>query len=172
MKRFGYMLLIPETELQSHALMRNLGVEPLTSDLTPLYLAQRAAGRKNDLKAFLLDQRNIAGLGNIYVCEALFRAGLKPSRGAAVLAGRGGRATQNAERLVSEIKAVLRAAIQAGGSTLKDYRHADGSSGSFQTTFQVYGREDEPCVTPGCRGIVRRSIQSGRSSFYCPSCQR
>ena len=171
-RRFGYMLLIPETELAAHPLMRGLGVEPLTDDLDPPYLAQRAAGRKTDLKAFLLDQRIIAGLGNIYVCEALFRAGLKPSRRASVLADRAGRSTPHAERLVTEIKAVLRAAIQAGGSTLKDYRHADGASGSFQTSFQVYGREGEPCVTPGCRGTVQRSIQAGRSSFFCPSCQR
>lgn len=171
-RRFGYMLLIPEAELSDHPLMRGLGVEPLTDDLTPAYLAQRAAGRKTDLKAFLLDQRTIAGLGNIYVCEALFRAGLKPARRASVLAGRGGRPTEAAERLVPEIKAVLRAAIQAGGSTLRDYRHADGASGTFQSTFQVYGREGEPCVTPGCQGIVRRSIQGGRSSFFCPSCQR
>jgi formamidopyrimidine-DNA glycosylase len=171
-RRFGYMLLIPDAELQTHPLMRGLGVEPLTDDLDALYLARRAAGRKTDLKAFLLDQRIIAGLGNIYVCEALFRAGLKPTRRASVLAGRGGRTTEAGERLVTEIKAVLRAAIQAGGSTLRDYRHADGASGTFQSTFQVYGREGEPCVTPGCQGIVRRSIQSGRSSFFCPSCQR
>lgn len=171
-RRFGYMLLIPEAELQAHPLMRGLGVEPLTDELSAEYLAQRAAGRKTDLKAFLLDQRIVAGLGNIYVCEALFRAGLKPARRASVLADRSGRASVHAGRLVSEIKAVLAAAIQAGGSTLRDYRHADGASGSFQTAFQVYGREGEPCVTPGCQGIVRRSIQSGRSSFFCPSCQR
>lgn len=171
-RRFGYMLLIPETELPDHALMRGLGVEPLTEALNAAYLANRAAGRRSDLKAFLLDQRIVAGLGNIYVCEALFRAGLKPSRRASILAGRGGRPTEHAMRLVAEIKAVLAEAVAAGGSTLRDYRHADGASGSFQSAFQVYGREGEPCVRPGCRGTVQRSIQGGRSSFYCPVCQR
>jgi len=171
-RRFGYMLLIPEADMDAHAMMRGLGVEPLSDALTPSYLAARAAGRKTDLKAFLLDQRIVAGLGNIYVSEALYRAGLKPQRRASVLADRSGRASVHAERLVPAIKSVLEAAVAAGGSTLRDYRHADGTSGSYQTTFQVYGRAGEPCVTPGCRGIVRRSIQGGRSSFHCPACQR
>jgi formamidopyrimidine-DNA glycosylase len=171
-RRFGYMLLVPETELGHHPLMRDLGVEPLSADLDATYLAQRAQGRKTDLKAFLMDQRIIAGLGNIYVTEALFRAGLKPSRPAASLAGRGGKPTEHAARLAGAIKAVLLAAITAGGSTLRDYRQADGTSGGFQNTFQVYGREGEPCVRRGCRGKVRRSVQGGRSSFFCPSCQR
>ncbi|HEX2840929.1 bifunctional DNA-formamidopyrimidine glycosylase/DNA-(apurinic or apyrimidinic site) lyase [Hyphomicrobium sp.] len=170
-RRFGYMLLVAEVELPEHAMMRGLGVEPLSDDLTPTYLAKRALGRRSDLKAFLMDQRIVAGLGNIYVCEALFRAALKPSRGASVLATRTGKPTPHAERLVAGIKSVLAAAIAAGGSTLRDYRHADGNSGAFQNTFQVYGREGEPCVRPGCRGIVRRSVQGGRSSFFCPVCQ-
>jgi len=171
-RRFGYMLLIPESGLAEHPMMHRLGVEPLSNDLTAAYLAHRALGRRSDLKAFLMDQRIIAGLGNIYVCEALFRAGLKPSRRASVLATRTGKTTPHAERLVASIKSVLAAAIAAGGSTLRDYRQADGSSGGFQNTFQVYGREGEPCVRPGCRGIVQRSVQAGRSSFYCPVCQR
>jgi formamidopyrimidine-DNA glycosylase len=170
-RRFGYMLLIPEADLAEHAMMRGLGVEPLSDDLTPAYLARRASGGRRDLKAFLMDQRVVAGLGNIYACEALFRAGLKPQRGASALATRGGKPTVHAQRLVAAIKAVLEAAIAAGGSTLRDYRQADGSSGAFQNTFQVYGRAGEPCVRPGCRGIVRRSIQGGRSSFFCPVCQ-
>ena len=155
-----------------HPLFRNLGEEPLGEELTPAYLARRAAGRKLDLKAFLMDQRIVAGLGNIYVCEALFRAQLKPSRKASMLAKRNGTATPAAEQLAVEIRAVLLAALQAGGSTLRDYRQANGESGAFQKTFQVYGREGEPCVRPGCQGIVRRSIQAGRSSFFCPVCQR
>ena len=171
-RRFGYMLLIPDAELDAHPMMRGLGVEPLTADLDPRYLAARAHGRRTDLKAFLLDQRIIAGLGNIYVAEALFRAGLKPSRPASVLATPSGKPTRHAELLTATIKAVLEDAIGAGGSTLRDYRQADGQSGGFQATFQVYGREGEPCARPGCRGIVRRSIQGGRSSFHCPVCQR
>lgn len=170
-RRFGYMLLVPEAELPEHALMRGLGVEPLSDELTSIYLAKRAVGRRSDLKAFLMDQRIVAGLGNIYVCEALFRAGLKPTRRAAVLATASGKPTAHATRLAAGIKSVLRDAIAAGGSTLRDYRQADGTSGAFQNTFQVYGRAGEPCVRPGCRGIVRRSIQSGRSSFFCPVCQ-
>jgi len=170
-RRFGYMLLVPEAELAQHAMMRGLGVEPLSTALTPDYLAGRALGRRSDLKAFLMDQRIVAGLGNIYVCEALFRAGLKPTRLASVLATKSGKPTAHAVRLVAGIKSVLEAAIKAGGSTLRDYRQADGSSGGFQNTFQVYGRAGEPCARPGCRGIVRRSVQGGRSSFYCPVCQ-
>ncbi|HYD15646.1 MAG TPA: bifunctional DNA-formamidopyrimidine glycosylase/DNA-(apurinic or apyrimidinic site) lyase [Hyphomicrobium sp.] len=170
-RRFGYMLLIPEAEFAEHPMMRGLGVEPLSEELTPAYLAKRALGRRSDLKAFLMDQRIVAGLGNIYVCEALFRARLRPSRLASVLATRTGKPTPHAERLVAAIKSVLEAAIAAGGSTLRDYRQADGSSGAFQNTFQVYGREGEPCVRPGCRGTVQRSIQAGRSSFFCPVCQ-
>lgn len=171
-RRFGYMLLIPEPAFDDHPLMRGLGVEPLTDALNADYLAARAHGRRSDLKAFLLDQRIIAGLGNIYVAEALFRAGLKPSRPASVLAARNGKPTRQAHALVPAIKAVLEDAIVAGGSTLRDYRQADGQSGGFQETFHVYGRDGEPCIRPGCRGIVQRSIQGGRSSFHCPVCQR
>lgn len=171
-RRFGYMLLVPVAELSEHALMRGLGVEPLSGDLTAEYLARRAHGRRTDLKAFLMDQRVIAGLGNIYVAEALFRAGLAPSRPAQALATRTGKPTAAAVRLVAAIRAVLDAAILAGGSTLRDYRQADGTSGAFQNTFLVYGREGEPCARAGCRGIVQRSTQAGRSSFFCPVCQR
>ncbi len=171
-RRFGYMLLVPEAELAQHAMMRGLGVEPLSTDLTADYLARRAGGRGRDLKAFLMDQRIVAGLGNIYVCEALFRARLRPTRRASLLATAGGKPAAAAVRLVAGIRSVLADAIAAGGSTLRDYRRADGSAGGFQTTFQVYGRAGEPCVRPGCRGIVQRSVQGGRSSFFCPACQR
>ncbi|MEZ5816870.1 MAG: bifunctional DNA-formamidopyrimidine glycosylase/DNA-(apurinic or apyrimidinic site) lyase [Hyphomicrobiaceae bacterium] len=171
-RRFGYMSLIPATELASHPHFKDLGVEPLGPDLTAAFLARRAVGRKADLKAFLMDQRIIAGLGNIYVCEALHQAGLNPVRAAAVLARRSGSPTERCEKLVAAIRSVLEAAIAAGGSTLRDYRHADGSLGYFQHSFAAYGREGEPCRTPGCAGHVRRIIQSGRSTFYCARCQR
>ncbi len=171
-RRFGYMLLVPEAALAQHAMMRGLGVEPLSADLTPGYLAQRARGRGRDLKSFLMDQRIVAGLGNIYVSEALFRARLRPSQPASLLATASGKPTAAAARLVAGIKGVLADAIAAGGSTLRDYRRADGSAGGFQATFQVYGRAGEPCVRPGCRGMVQRSVKGGRSSFFCPACQR
>jgi formamidopyrimidine-DNA glycosylase len=171
-RRFGYMTLIAERDLATDAFFAGLGVEPLSEDLDGAYLARRALGRKTDLKAFLIDQRIVAGLGNIYVCEALFRAGLSPDKPAARLATKSGKPTPAAERLAAEIKAVLSDAIRAGGSTLRDYKRADGTSGLFQNEFAVYGREGEPCARPGCRGTVRRKTQGGRSSFYCPVCQR
>jgi formamidopyrimidine-DNA glycosylase len=171
-RRFGFMLLIPDTELERHPLFVNLGVEPLGNELHSDYLAFMASGRRSDLKAFLMDQRIVAGLGNIYVCEALHRAQLDPGRSAACLALKSGRPSPRATRLVPAIRTVLEAAIAAGGSTLRDYRHADGALGYFQHQFLVYGREGEPCARPGCKGIVRRTIQAGRSTFHCPSCQR
>jgi len=171
-RRFGYMTLIDQDQLNGHAFFAGLGVEPLSDELTGDFLAAKARGRKLDLKAFLMDQRIVAGLGNIYVCEALFRARLDPLKGAARLATKTSKPTPHAVRLAAEIKAVLRDAIRAGGSTLRDYKQADGSEGSFQKEFGVYGREGEPCSRPGCRGIVRRKTQGGRSTFYCPVCQR
>ena len=171
-RRFGYMTLIPERDLAQDAFFAGLGVEPLSNALNGPFLAQRAHGKKVDLKAFLMDQRIVAGLGNIYVCEALFRAGLSPWKPASRLATRAGKPTPAAERLANEIKAVLTDAIRAGGSTLRDYKRADGTSGLFQNEFAVYGREGEPCARPGCRGTVRRKTQGGRSTFYCGVCQR
>ena len=171
-RRFGFMLLIPQTDLETHKLFKGLGPEPLGDGLDAVYLAARASGRTADLKAFLLDQRTIAGLGNIYVCEALHRVGLSPHRPASCLALASGRPSRHAEPLLAAIREVLEAAIAAGGSTLRDYRHADGALGYFQHQFLVYGREGEPCATPGCRGSVRRSIQAGRSTFHCPICQK
>jgi len=171
-RRFGYMTLIDAERLTEHDFFAGLGVEPLGDELTGDFLAAKARGRKLDLKAFLMDQRIVAGLGNIYVCEALFRARLDPFKGASRLATKTGKPTPHAVRLAAEIKAVLRDAIRAGGSTLRDYKQADGNLGSFQKEFGVYGREGEPCSRPGCRGIVRRKTQGGRSTFYCPTCQR
>lgn len=171
-RRFGYMTLIPAAEIEQDAFFRGLGVEPLGDDLNAAYLARRACGKKVDLKAFLMDQRIIAGLGNIYVCEALFRAGLDPWKPANRLATKSGKPTPAAERLVPQVKAVLADAIRAGGSTLRDYKQANGDIGSFQKEFAVYGREGEPCTRPGCRGTVRRKTQGGRSTFFCRTCQR
>lgn len=171
-RRFGFMLLIPEAELGEHPMLRSLGVEPLGYELTPDYLASRARGKKVALKPFLADQRIIAGVGNIYACEALYRARLSPKRPAATLATKSGRPTQRAHDLVASIRAVLEDAIKAGGSTLRDYRHADGALGEFQHTFAVYGREGKPCPRKGCGGTVRRIVQGGRSTYYCPRCQR
>src|SRR5215510_1476528 len=171
-RRFGYMTLIAKKDLERDAFFQGLGIEPLSDALDGDYLARRAAGKKTDLKAFLMDQRIVAGLGNIYVCEALFRAGLNPWKAASRLATRTGTPTPAAERLAAEIKAVLKDAIRAGGSTLRDYKRTDGTSGLFQNEFAVYDREGEPCARRGCRGTVRRKVQGGRSTFYCPACQR
>jgi formamidopyrimidine-DNA glycosylase len=171
-RRFGFMLLMPERQRERHPLFSGLGAEPLGGAFHAAYLAQIAAGRRCDLKALLMDQRVVAGLGNIYVSEALHRARLWPKRLARTLSKRDGAPTEAAERLVAAIRLVLEAAIAAGGSTLRDYRQADGSAGDFQNAFVVYGREGEPCLTPGCGGIVRRSIQAGRSTYFCRSCQK
>jgi formamidopyrimidine-DNA glycosylase len=170
-RRFGYMLLIAGADVDDHPLFRGLGVEPLGAELSIKALARRAAGRKTDLKAFLMDQRNIAGLGNIYVCEALFRAGLSPFRRAACLATKSGKPAPRLTSLIPAIQSVLREAVEAGGSTLRDYRHADGTAGEFQESHAVYDREGDPCVREGCGGTVKRRLQAQRSTFYCPKCQ-
>ena len=171
-RRFGLMDLVDEGDLDTCRHFAGMGVEPLGNALNAAYLAARASSRTTDMKAFLLDQRNIAGLGNIYVCEALHRAGISPKRKAGALASADGRPSRRADRLVPVIRDVLTEAIAAGGSTLRDYAAADGSLGYFQHVFRVYGREGEPCVTPGCSGKVRRIVQAGRSTFYCGRCQR
>lgn len=171
-RRFGFMDLVAADALDGCRHFAGMGPEPLGNGFNAEYLAARAQGRAADLKAFLLDQRNIAGLGNIYVCEALFRSGLSPNRAAACLTDRRGRPTERCERLVPTIRQVLEEAIAAGGSTLRDYAHADGSLGYFQHSFKVYGREGEPCTKAGCGGTIRRTIQSGRSTFHCGRCQR
>ena len=171
-RRFGFMDLVDHADLETCRHFAGMGIEPLSKALNEDYLAARAQGRTTDLKAFLLDQRHIAGLGNIYVCEALYRARLSPRRLAGCLADRKGRPTARCTRLVPEIRAVLAEAIEAGGSTLRDYRAADGALGYFQHAFRVYGREGEPCLAHGCRGMVRRITQAGRSTFFCSQCQR
>lgn len=171
-RRFGFMALIPRAGLAAHPLFRHVGVEPLGNELDGALLARLFAGRRTSLKAALLDQRLIAGLGNIYVCEALHRARLSPARAAGTIAASDGGPTARAERLSVSIREVLEAAIAAGGSTLRDFAHADGELGYFQHSFRVYDREHEPCPTPGCRGVVRRIVQTGRSTFHCPVCQK
>ncbi len=166
-RRFGFMLFAEAGGLDSHPLLRGLGVEPTGNSLSGPLLKALFEGRRAPLKAALLDQRLIAGLGNIYVCEALWRAGLSPMRPAGSIAGDAG----TLDRLAAAIRAVIADAIAAGGSTLNDFIHADGALGYFQHSFSVYGREGEPCRAPGCRGAVERAVQSGRSTFFCAACQ-
>ncbi|BBU63182.1 formamidopyrimidine-DNA glycosylase [Methylosinus sp. C49] len=171
-RRFGFMLLVPRGEMGTHPLFDGLGVEPLGPELTPQRLALGLRGRKAPLKAALLDQRIIAGLGNIYVCEAMHRSHLSPLRAAGTLVDAKGKPKRGLVDLVEAIKRVLGEAIEAGGSSLRDHRQTDGSLGYFQHSFRVYDREDAPCPTPGCRGHVSRVIQSGRSTFFCRDCQK
>jgi formamidopyrimidine-DNA glycosylase len=170
-RRFGSMKLVPRSNIDQEPLLRGLGPEPLGNAFDAAMLAQACAGKKTSLKAALLDQRVVAGLGNIYVCEALFRARLSPKRRASTIADRAGRPNERAEALVTAVKAVLNDAIKAGGSSLRDHRRTDGSLGDFQHTFLVYDREGKPCPA-GCKGTVKRIVQAGRSTFYCPSCQK
>lgn len=165
-RRFGLMDL--ERPGESHALLQGLGVEPLGNELNAAYLAEKFRGKAAPLKAALLDQRIIAGLGNIYVCEALYRAKLSPKRKAGTLAKQAAH-DPRLDELVRHIREILEEAIRAGGSTLQDYRNAAGEQGSFQQRFLVYDREGETCVH-GHR--IRRIVQAGRSTFFCPSCQK
>ncbi len=171
-RRFGYMKVIARSALEDEPLLKDLGPEPLGNEFDAAMLARACAGKKTSLKAALLDQRVVAGLGNIYVCEALFRSHLSPRRLAATLATKKAEPTDHAKRLVEAIHAVLNAAIKAGGSSLRDHRQTTGELGYFQHSFQVYDREGEKCHSPGCDGIVRRFTQNGRSTFWCPKCQK
>jgi formamidopyrimidine-DNA glycosylase len=171
-RRFGFMKLIARDELAAHPLMRALGPEPLGNAFDAAMLAHALASKKASLKAALSDQKVVAGLGNIYVCEALHRALLSPKRRASTLAARNDAPTPRAAALVDAIKAVLGDAIRAGGSSLRDHRRTDGELGDFQHNFRVYDREGKPCDTPRCRGHIRRIVQVGRSTFYCPVCQK
>lgn len=171
-RRFGLMLLVPADELAEHPLMREVGPEPLDRAFDAAVLARACAGKATSLKAALSDQKIVAGLGNIYVCEALHRARLSPKRSAASIATKAGGPNERAVALVDAIKTVLKDAIAAGGSSLRNYARTDGELGNFQHRFRVYGREGEPCVTPGCTGVVKRIVQGGRSTFFCPKCQR
>lgn len=164
-RRFGAMDLMPTDRAQDHLLLKDLGPEPFGNDFNEPYLAGRLKGRKTPIKAALLDQRIVAGLGNIYVAETLFRAHVSPLR----LAGDLGDPQVHA--LVPIIREVLAEAIEAGGSSLRDFRQANGELGYFSKHFQVYDREGDPCETPGCQGVITRTVQSGRSSFWCPTCQ-
>ena len=165
-RRFGAMDLMDTVRAEAHWLLAGLGPEPLGNGFHEDYLVARLRGRATPIKAALLDQRVVAGLGNIYVCEALFRSGIAPWRKAGRIAA------ARAAALVPAIRTVLDEAIAAGGSSLRDYRQAGGELGYFQHAFRVYGREGGPCIAPGCNGVVRRMVQGGRSSFWCPRCQR
>jgi formamidopyrimidine-DNA glycosylase len=171
-RRFGYMKIIARHALEDEPLLKGLGPEPLGNEFDATMLARACANRKTSLKAALLDQRVVAGLGNIYVCEALYGAHLSPRRLAATLATKKGEPTEHAKRLVRAIHAVLNQAIRAGGSSLRDHRQTNGELGYFQHSFEVYDREGEKCQTAGCGGIVRRFTQNGRSTFWCPKCQK
>jgi len=164
-RRFGFIFLSTQSELDAHPMLQNLGVEPLGNALSPLVLAQAFKGKKTPLKSALLDQRIIAGLGNIYVCEALWQAQLSPFMASGALAEQ----EHALARLVVSIRDVLTRALQAGGSTLRDYAHIDGTSGYFQHQFHVYNRENAPC--PRCGVAIVRKVQAGRSTFYCAACQ-
>jgi formamidopyrimidine-DNA glycosylase len=170
-RRFGFMLLEPRATLAEHKLFRDIGIEPLGNELDGALLARLFAGKAAPLKAALLDQTLVAGLGNIYVCEALHRAGLSPRRAAGTLSRADGTPTAKADLLAQCIRQVLTEAVDAGGSSLRDHRQADGSLGYFQHTFRVYDREGEPCPA-GCGKLVKRVVQSGRSTFFCGACQR
>lgn len=165
-RRFGMMDLWPTAKLEMHPLLADLGPEPLGNAFDETYLAAALKGRKTPIKSALLDQKLVSGLGNIYVCEALWRAHIHPRTKAASLS------RSRAQSLVPVIRDVLGEAIEAGGSSLKDYRQTDGELGYFQHSFAVYGREGEACRTPGCEREIARIVQAGRSTFYCPGCQR
>ncbi len=164
-RRFGMIDLAPTDAVNEHRLLRSLGPEPLGNRFSEEYLSERLSGRSAPIKAVLLDQRVVAGLGNIYACEALWRSGISPRRRARSVAGR------RVQRLHASVRSVLVDAIAAGGSSLRDYRQAGGEPGYFQHEFAVYGREGANCRKDGCGGSVRRILQSGRSSFFCPGCQ-
>ncbi len=165
-RRFGAMDLVETAGAETHPLLASLGPEPLGNGFDDAYLVAALKGRRTPIKSALLDQHLVAGLGNIYVCETLFRARISPRRLAGELSAR------RAASLVPIIREVLAEAIEAGGSSLRDHRQTNGELGYFQHTFRVYDREGQPCTTPGCTGTITRIVQSGRSSFYCPRCQR
>jgi formamidopyrimidine-DNA glycosylase len=171
-RRFGYMKIIARNEIEDEPLLQGLGPEPLGNAFDADMLARACHNKKTSLKAALLDQRTVAGLGNIYVCEALYRAHLSPRRLAATLSTKKRETTDHARRLVEKIHGVLNQAIKAGGSSLRDHRQTSGELGYFQHSFQVYDREGEKCQTRSCGGTVRRFNQNGRSTFWCPKCQK
>ncbi len=165
-RRFGYMDLIPTAHLEASPWFANLGPEPMGAGFNATQLTAAFKDRKQPVKTLLLDQRTVAGLGNIYVCEALHRAGIDPRKPAGEIT------RPKVVRLVEIVREVLGEAIEAGGSTLRDFRDTDGALGYFQHTFRAYGREDAPCPTANCRGVIQRIVQGGRSTFFCKACQR
>jgi len=171
-RRFGFMKIFPRAEIDDEPHLKGLGPEPLGNAFDAVMLARACAGKQTSLKAALLDQRVVAGLGNIYVCEALWRAHLSPKRKAATLANRKDEPTDHALRLTDAIRAVLGDAIKAGGSSLRDHRQTSGELGYFQHSFAAYDREGERCRTDGCGGAVKRFVQNGRSTFWCSGCQK
>jgi formamidopyrimidine-DNA glycosylase len=170
-RRFGFMDMVERRNLDLHPSFKGLGPEPVGNALNATYLASRFQGKSQPLKTTLLDQKVIAGLGNIYVCEALWRAHLSPQTPSGALVAPNGEPTPSLELLSEAIGTVIHEAIAAGGSSLRDHIQADGSLGYFQHSFNVYDREGQPCRTPGCGGTVARITQAGRSTFYCPTCQ-
>lgn len=171
-RRFGFVLATPTATLHEHKMLRDLGPEPMGNSLTPEHLAGRFAGRSQPMKAALLDQSHVAGLGNIYVCEALNRARISPKRQAKTLVTKSGKPTDRLVALTKIIREVISEAIEAGGSSLRDHKQTDGSLGYFQHRFSAYDREHAACANETCRGTITRIVQSGRSTFYCPTCQR
>ncbi len=165
-RRFGFMGLVNTATLHLHPWFAGIGPEPLSGEFTGARLKHVFAGRKQGPKTLLLDQRTVAGLGNIYVCEALNRAKISPFKPAGKVSG------PRLDKLAQDVRDVLGEAIESGGSTLRDFAQTDGALGYFQHRFRVYDREGEPCLNPGCRGVVDRQVQAGRSTFYCPVCQR
>jgi len=165
-RRFGAMDLMPTADDEDHWLIRDLGPEPLGNKFDDNYLVEKLKGKNTPIKTALLDQRIVSGLGNIYVCEVLYRAGIHPARKAGKISAK------RVATLVPLIRDVLSEAIAAGGSSLRDYKQTDGELGYFQHTFKVYDQEGNPCATPDCTKEISRIVQSGRSSFFCPQCQR
>jgi formamidopyrimidine-DNA glycosylase len=171
-RRFGFMHLMATAALDSYPAFAGLGPEPTGNFLSADYLAERFKSKKQPLKSALLDQKVVAGLGNIYVCEALYRAHLLPTRAAASVVTKAGKPAKSLELLAEDVRVVIAEAIEAGGSSLRDHIRTDGSLGYFQHHFRVYDREGEPCLTPDCKGTVTRITQAGRSTFFCPVCQK
>jgi len=170
-RRFGFMDHFETSEQDQNRFLSKLGPEPTPDHLTPMDMAEALRGRRTPMKAALLDQRTVAGLGNIYVCEILFRSGISPRRRASSVAGKTG-VTKRVERVTAATHDVIVEAIDAGGSSISDFVNVEGDLGYFSHSFQVYGREGEPCLSEGCDTTIRRIVQAGRSTFYCPNCQR
>ena len=170
-RRFGFMDHFETSEQNRNRFLSKLGPEPTPDHLTPMDMAEALRGRRTPMKAALLDQRTVAGLGNIYVCEILFRSGISPRRNASSVAGKSG-VTKRVERVTAATHDVIVEAIDAGGSSISDFVNVEGDLGYFSHSFQVYGREGEPCLSEGCESTIRRIVQSGRSTFYCSDCQR